>query len=272
MSKQKPTPPPSTPPLTADAQQRVTNPSPNETLPLAPPAETLSTHNDSREQQLNHLLKALNLDNGWSPEFTAFTLVERHHGIAAALESSGRGDIDQTRAVKQLLEDVRTDGPVFNSGRREGQDDVLVQVRSAVDPEDTEHMTGEAAMARVTTVMDGLRAVAHDGEHQDTTLGRILRERDDALAQAQATHSVLGPHANARGILMTHVAESGPDYDTGGRYRVATITVSGGVVDIREIYDLGPNGEPSPVMQYGTAVDHVEKRVDDFLRPKAHRS
>lgn len=248
MSKQKPTPPPSAPPLTG----RTTNPE----------GSAMAARVDAAAAQVEAgtittpeaYLKALEppaVGQPLSAEAAQEAMLTALHRRLGAVALDGETSL---QALERVIEEA--------AGYRRGLSN------------DSSTDDGNTGLSHfyLSDLTRQLWPQGQEGEKPPAILARVIRERDDALAQAQATHNVLGPHANARGILMTHVAESGPDYDTGGRYRVATITVSRGVVDIREIYDLGPNGEPSPVMQYGTAVDHVEKRVDDFLRPKAHRA
>lgn len=62
--------------------------------------EAVSGHDSSQYQRIARLL---DLGNGWSPEFTASTLVEQWKAITKALRAAGREDIDQSRAVRQLL-------------------------------------------------------------------------------------------------------------------------------------------------------------------------
>ena len=101
---------------------------------------------------------------------------------------------------------------------------------------------------------------------------QLVREHRDMATALQPAFDALGPKANTRGILMSHVAGSGPDYDTGGQYQVTLVSVEDGAVKLSPLVDLGPKGTPSPVMSFGVAADHVLKRMEDFLRPKAHRS
>lgn len=176
------------------------------------------------------------------------------------------------QALERVIAESKVDGPVFNLGRSEGQSDVLVSVRKAFDPEDREHMTGDLAMSRTLTVLSGLHAIRQGDELPDLTAARIVQEHRDMQTALQPAFSTLGANANTRGILMSHVKGSGPDYDTGGQYQVTLVSVEDGAVRLSPLVDLGPKGSPSPVMSFGVAADHVLKRLEDFLRPKAHRS
>lgn len=144
----------------------------------------------------------------------------------------------------------------------------LAEEAPAEKPLNAEAAT-ETLLSAITQRLDGVK---QDGETSLQTLERVIREHGDMAAALQPAFDTLGAKANTRGILMSHVAGSGPDYDTGGQYMVTLVSVEDGAVRLSPLVDLGPKGTPSPVMSFGVAADHVLKRLEDFLRPKAHRS
>lgn len=101
---------------------------------------------------------------------------------------------------------------------------------------------------------------------------RALVEKVKTLeAQLQPAHNALGKHANARGVILSHVKGSGPSYDVGGKYRLAMVTVKDGQVDLAEAADVVA-GQASHELPFGLVRDHLEKRLEDYLTPEAHRS
>lgn len=117
-----------------------------------------------------------------------------------------------------------------------------------------------------------LKQAGREDIDQARAVSLLLSEHRDMSAALQPAFDALGAKANTRGILMSHVAGSGPSYDDGGQYMVTLVSVEDGTVSLRPLVDLGPKGSPSPVMSFGVAADHVLKRLEDFLLPKAHRS
>lgn len=132
--------------------------------------------------------------------------------------------------------------------------------------------TAEAATEALLESLLHRLAGERDGDEAPVAvLERIIREREEYRQQLQPAHDALGKHANARGVLLSHVAGSGPSYDVGGRYRLALVTVKDGEVSISEAADVVA-GVASHEMPFGLVRDHMEKRMEDYLTPEAHRS
>lgn len=134
----------------------------------------------------------------------------------------------------------------------------------------------DSTEAMLSALHRRLGSVALDGETSLQALERILREHRDLAAQVQPAWDALGLKANTRGILVHHARESSPSYDTGGRFGVTLLTVEDGKVSLASVAEVGKDEQGTqtitPLMSYGTAQDHIDKALEDFLRPKAHRS
>ena len=68
-------------------------------------------------------------------------------------------DMNTTAAIWLSSEAMRAkvDGPVFNSGRMEGRDDVKVMVRKIVDPEDTEHLSLDGVLKKIAELKENFK-------------------------------------------------------------------------------------------------------------------
>jgi hypothetical protein len=68
-----------------------------------------------------------------------------------AKELGWHPDMNTTAAIWLSSEAMRAkvDGPVFNSGRMEGRDDVKVMFRKLVDPDDVEHLSLDGVLKKV---------------------------------------------------------------------------------------------------------------------------
>jgi hypothetical protein len=129
-------------------------------------------------------------------------------------------------------------------------------------------------LAGLAPVVQALQAEAAPDETLAEAMARVrgyAREAVGYKAQLQPAHNALGKHATARGVIVSHVASTSKDYDTGGRYRLALVTVEKGVVTVSEAVDVMA-GAVSEELTFGLVRDHLEKRVEDFITPKAHRS
>lgn len=177
----------------------------------------------------------------------------------------------------------KVDGPTYNLGRAEGHADIKVKLREILDPADLFHFDLDGVLNRVAEQDEELldlkaslraEALATGGGMEERAADTLTRIRTRVLEleqQLQPAHNVFGPKAHARGLLVSHVEDSGPKYDVGGRYRLALVTVNNGQVTIAEAADVVA-GQTSHDLPFGLVRDHMEKRLEDFLTPEAHRS
>lgn len=147
-----------------------------------------------------------------------------------------------------------------------------------VDGVELKRLMTDGAEAATESMLDAILGVMRgamlEGEDAVSAAQRIVRDAGrcaELEAQLQAAHAVLGTQANMRGLLVSHVPDSGPGYDEGGRYRLVLVSAEGGATKTNDVVDL-VGGKISPFLDFGLLRDHLEKRLADFITPKAHQS
>lgn len=140
----------------------------------------------------------------------------------------------------------------------------------------TAYYAADTMRAQRVAIADALREANRHDVDQARAVRELLREHSDMRAALQPSFDTLGANANARGVIIHHVKGTGPGYDEGGRYGVTYLSVVDGAVSLAAIQEVGRDEKGAsgiyPSMTWGTASDHLDKAVEDFLRPKAHRS
>lgn len=248
MSKNKPTPPPSTPPL-----MEVTAPD-----PLAP----------ADREQIEKGLNALGYTAAVGLPLTAEAAQE---AMLASLNSRLGAEAIAGETSLQALERIIREREAARADYKRLAN--LVDIDSGGSPE----FNADHLMVTLKDIRKTLEGFGLDDSADPARGVRELADQNRSLrAAVQPSFDTLGTNANARGIIIHHVRGSGPGYDVGGRYGVSYLSVEDGTVKLTALQEPGKDeaGKSGiyPTMTWGTASDHLDKALEDFLRPKAHRS